>query len=194
MWLLLVILGLTEAPTGPPLPSYMAAAQLPVNYLAQQANSLSAQWVAPPLEQHKRTKTALRSTGLACLPDDWGYCGTFVTYLWGLSPSDASTRQAAASITQTATQELLVGRLDVWDHGSPLDIFINKDQIIIQVNYTIYTHQRAQRCCTCTPAFIVHTYLPSIIILLASTVFIIQLTKNIFFCSLVGDISHSISL
>lgn len=47
MWLLLVTLGLTEVPPGPALPSYMAATQLPVNYLALQANFLSAQWAVP---------------------------------------------------------------------------------------------------------------------------------------------------
>lgn len=49
-----------------------AVAQLPVNYLAQQAGSLSARRAE---EEDK--------TWCACLADDWGYSGTFVTYLWG---------------------------------------------------------------------------------------------------------------
>lgn len=47
MWLLLLTLGLTQVPSGPVLPSCMAATQLPVNYLAEQANFLSADWAIP---------------------------------------------------------------------------------------------------------------------------------------------------
>lgn len=69
-------------PRAPPPPSWPRTWQ-PLNFqLITWPRKLISSQLNGPLPRWrgvKRPKAALRSTGPACLADDWGYCGTFVT-------------------------------------------------------------------------------------------------------------------
>lgn len=97
-----------------------AVAQLLVNYLAQQAGTLSA------LRAKEEDKLTRRFAGCACLADDWGYCGTFVTYLWGLRPE---WRRRARPHHHSSCSYLAPARRECWmfgDHGSLPDTLVKK--------------------------------------------------------------------
>lgn len=73
--------GPTEAPSG--APSCPRTWQ-PLNFqLITWPRKLISSQLNGPAPHRCSTKAVLRSTGLACL-DDWGYCATFVTDLWGV--------------------------------------------------------------------------------------------------------------